>query len=106
MKMSLQCVYLRIMALITSDNVLLSSPSFNEKTTAGFEWGGWNGLDSEVYIESRQWQGLPLATCLFIQHHALAASGNLSIPITQHVLTRKTLDWGGKGGKGGERGGQ
>jgi hypothetical protein len=28
----------------------LSSPSFNEKTTARFEGGGCNGLDSELYL--------------------------------------------------------
>ncbi len=27
----------------------MSSPSFNEKTTAGFEGGGCNGLDSKLY---------------------------------------------------------
>ncbi len=31
--------YSRILELITSGNVILSSPSFNEKTTAGFEGG-------------------------------------------------------------------
>ena len=55
MKMSLQCAYSRILELITSGNVILSSSSFNEKTTAGFEGGGY-GLDSEVYlfIDTRQ----------------------------------------------------
>ncbi len=56
--MSLQCAYSRILELITSGNVILSSPSFNEKTMAGFEGGGY-GLDSEVY--------------LFIDTHQLAA---------------------------------
>jgi hypothetical protein len=40
----------RILELITSGNVILSSPSFNEKTMAGFEGGGGYGLDSEVYL--------------------------------------------------------
>ena len=42
-KMSLQWLYSRIMALITSDNVLLLSPSFNEKMTADLEGGGCDG---------------------------------------------------------------
>ena len=56
LKMSLQCAYSRILELITSGNVILSSPSFNEKTTAGFEGGGSYGLDSKVYrfIDTRQ----------------------------------------------------
>ena len=56
MKMSLQCAYSRILELIALGNVILSSPSFNEKTTAGFEGGGGYGLDSEVYLfmETRQ----------------------------------------------------
>ena len=40
LKMSLQCAYSRILELITSGNVILWSPSFNKKTTAGFEGGG------------------------------------------------------------------
>ena len=39
-RMSLQCTYSRILELIISGNVILSSHSFNEKTTAGFEGGG------------------------------------------------------------------
>jgi hypothetical protein len=49
-KMLLQCAYSRILELITSGNVILLSPSFNEKTTAGFKGGGGYGLDSEVYL--------------------------------------------------------
>ncbi len=59
MKMLLQCAYSRILESITSGNVILSSPSFNEKMTAGFEGGGGYGLDSKVY--------------LFIDTHQLAA---------------------------------
>jgi len=36
--------------LKTSSNVILSSPSFNEKMMVGFEGGGGDGLDSEQYL--------------------------------------------------------
>ncbi len=50
----------------------MSSPSFNEKTTAGFE-GGCDGLDSKVY--------------LFIDRHQLeAAVGSNDLFISCHVL--------------------
>jgi hypothetical protein len=45
---------LLICSITSNEN--LSSPSFNEKTMVGFEGGGCDGLDSEVYvfIDSRQ----------------------------------------------------
>ncbi len=49
------------------------SPSFNEKTTAGFEGGGGDGLDSKAYI--------------FIDSHLLeAAVGSNDLFISCHVL--------------------
>ena len=63
--MSLQCTYSRILELIPSGIVILSSPSFNEKTTAGFEGGGSYGLDSKVYrfIDTRQLAAGVSAAC-------------------------------------------
>ncbi len=53
--------------ICSSSNAIVSSPSFNEKTTAGFEGGGCDVLDSKVYlfIDSHQ-LGLRwgLTTCL------------------------------------------
>ena len=63
MKMSLQCTSSRILELITSGNVILSSPSFNEKTTAGFEGGGVIVLTPKytfVYHLDQYWSGFKL----------------------------------------------
>ena len=53
----------------------MSSASFNEKTTAGFEGGGCNGgLDSEVYLfilDSCQLEAAVGSNELFISCHVL-----------------------------------
>ena len=55
----------------------MSSASFNEKTTAGFEGGGGNGgLDSEVYLfilDSCQLEAAVGSNELFISCHVLGS---------------------------------
>ena len=55
----------------------MSSASFNEKTTAGFEGGGCNGgLDSEVYLfilDSCQLEAAVGSNELFISCHVLGS---------------------------------
>jgi hypothetical protein len=54
----------------------LSSPSFNEKTTAGLEGGEGNGLDSKVYLfilDSRQLEVAVGSNDLFISCHVLGS---------------------------------
>ena len=53
----------------------MSSPSFNEKTTAGFEGGGCDGLDSKVYlfIDSHQLEAAVGSNDLFISCHVLGS---------------------------------
>jgi hypothetical protein len=54
----------------------LSSPSFNEKTTAGLEGGGGDGLDCELYLfilDSRQLKAAVGSNDLFISCHVLGS---------------------------------
>jgi hypothetical protein len=54
----------------------LSSPSFNEKTTAGLEGGGVDGLDSELYLfllDSCQLEAVVGSNELFISCHVLGS---------------------------------
>ena len=56
----------------------MSSPSFNEKTTAGLEGGCWwgDGLDSEIYLfilDSRQLEVAVGSNDLFISCHVLGS---------------------------------
>ena len=55
--------------LNTSSNVILSSASFNEKTTAGFEGGG-----VYLFIDSRQLEATVGSNDLFINYHVLGCS--------------------------------
>ena len=54
----------------------MSSPSFNEKTTAGLEGGGVDGLDSELYLfilDSHQLEAAVGSNKLFISCHVLGS---------------------------------